>query len=271
MESTFRHNYASSEWLSLHFAAKSDSRLKEFLNLPIQRGDRVLDVGCGPGIFGSYISHMVGDDGRYVGVDVDKESIRYAINRLSTNYIKNWTFICSDFDYAIDNCAEFDVVLFSNSLSYARFPIDIVSKISSAMKRGSKIIIKDFDAAAIHVSPVDIKMWSSLIDVAMNKKYESDHPYNGFFGRKVPFIHEACSCTSYKNDIISHMMNYPYNSNEVVYINESIRMLVDISGYSTNSESEKYFMKMFSMDDGCFFKMKDSFFIENEFMTILTL
>jgi len=59
-----------------------DSGLRRFINRPdrlaeryLRPGDRVLDVGCGPGFFTRAFARRVGDDGRVYAVDLQEEML----------------------------------------------------------------------------------------------------------------------------------------------------------------------------------------------------
>src|SRR2546427_12869954 len=44
----------------------------------VRRGDRVLDVGCGPGYFARMLAEAVGEEGSVVGIDAAPEMTGYA-------------------------------------------------------------------------------------------------------------------------------------------------------------------------------------------------
>ena len=56
-----------------------------------QRGDTILDLGCGTGELSAYLAELVGPEGKVVGVDPDKERLQLA--RQSYGGIKNLSFI----------------------------------------------------------------------------------------------------------------------------------------------------------------------------------
>jgi ubiquinone/menaquinone biosynthesis C-methylase UbiE len=63
-------------------AGHLDRRLRHLIQNPgrilgphIQRGDTVLDLGCGPGFFTIPMARMVGETGRVIAVDVQEEML----------------------------------------------------------------------------------------------------------------------------------------------------------------------------------------------------
>jgi len=59
----------------------------ELLNL--KAGDRVLDIGCGPGGSFPYLVHAVGESGQVVGVEISPEIIVNARRRIAKNGWRN--------------------------------------------------------------------------------------------------------------------------------------------------------------------------------------
>jgi ubiquinone/menaquinone biosynthesis C-methylase UbiE len=64
-------------------AGHLDSRLRRFLYRPgriadryVREGDRVLDIGCGPGLFTREFARKVGDSGFVIAVDIQDEMLR---------------------------------------------------------------------------------------------------------------------------------------------------------------------------------------------------
>jgi SAM-dependent methyltransferase len=72
----------------------------------LKRGDRVLDLGCGPGL---YASRLCENGIKVTGVDISKRSIDYAKKYARENKL-DIKYLCSDF-FDIDYINEFDAVL----------------------------------------------------------------------------------------------------------------------------------------------------------------
>src|SRR5437016_10081636 len=61
-----------------HFRSRRRSYRTLLVASAVRPGDRVLDVGCGPGYFARMMSQVVGPEGSVVGVDAAPEMTEYA-------------------------------------------------------------------------------------------------------------------------------------------------------------------------------------------------
>jgi SAM-dependent methyltransferase len=69
----------------------------------VKAGNKVLEIGCGPGVF----SEFFGDDINYTGFDVSQQYIAFAKGRY--DFRKNLQFICSDVnDFNISENIQYD-------------------------------------------------------------------------------------------------------------------------------------------------------------------
>jgi len=74
---------------------KKDDRMKEYKlpeiarQLAIQTGSRVADLGCGPGDFVIFLSHVVGPQGRVYAVDIDADTLKGARGRFKKEKLRN--------------------------------------------------------------------------------------------------------------------------------------------------------------------------------------
>lgn len=81
--------------------------IKEFAG--VKMGDRVLDLYCGTGTIGIYLSALAKE---VVGVESSKETIRDACDNAKVNKIKNINFLYSDsFEFLNCSVSKFDTVI----------------------------------------------------------------------------------------------------------------------------------------------------------------
>ena len=91
----------------------------------------ILDFGCGIGMLSSSF-----EINKYVGIDIDKESIRIAKHNNPTH-----NFFClNDFDYIYD-FAPFDIVIMLAVIEHLKNPIEILKKLNTLLNKNGNIIL----------------------------------------------------------------------------------------------------------------------------------
>lgn len=79
----YDYNYAASELAYNKFLEKP---IKEAISvLDIKPGQRILDFGCGPGLITEWLSQAVEENGQVIGLDISKNHIDFAKDRLKNN------------------------------------------------------------------------------------------------------------------------------------------------------------------------------------------
>lgn len=124
------------------FFLPGDLRRKAAMRLGLNRGDSVLDIGCGTGVNFPYLRDAVGPDGHICGVDISSGMLRKAKARRDANGWNNIElFECDVVDYAAP--APLDGVLFS--LSYNTMPHhrDVLRHAWQMLRPGGRLVIMD--------------------------------------------------------------------------------------------------------------------------------
>ncbi len=112
---------------------------------PASRYGRLLDLGCGPGL---YAERFAKEGYRVTGVDFSKRSIEYA-QELTDTYHSNISYVCQNY-LTLDEKSAFDLV----TLIYCDFGVlsttdraILLSKVHTALKPGGKFILDVFTPA----------------------------------------------------------------------------------------------------------------------------
>ena len=84
--------FSTLNWLSNHYSIKSEGRFDFVGKLPIQPGDRVLDLGCAYGAWTQLMAERVGVKGLVCGVDRDSELVRHATKSHQKNHLSGRIF-----------------------------------------------------------------------------------------------------------------------------------------------------------------------------------
>jgi len=138
--------------------------------LALQKGDHILDLGCGPGL---YCTRFAEKDMMVTGIDYSKRSVQYAKEYAASNKL-NINYICKNY-LTIDYNDAFDLV----TLIYYDFGVladgdrdVLLNKIHSAVKPGGYFVF-DINTPKYHNSVKEERTWV----------YEE----NGFW-RPIPYL-----------------------------------------------------------------------------------
>lgn len=114
--------------------------------LRLKLGDRVLDVGCGPGIDTILMSTLVGEEGVVCGIDYDETMVKTANALAKQADVGAWTkhnvanALCLPFDSNV-----FDACRSERLLQHVADGARVLSEIVRVTKPGGSIVVADTD------------------------------------------------------------------------------------------------------------------------------
>ena len=110
-------------------------------------GERILDVGCGPGFYAAEILEEVGEGGSVVGVDTSAAMLGVAANRVKGR--PNADFRQGDATVVPVEDGEFDAALSVQVLEYVADPTAALREMRRALRPGGRVVIWDVDWATL--------------------------------------------------------------------------------------------------------------------------
>jgi SAM-dependent methyltransferase len=109
----------------------------------ISAGDAVLDLGSGAGLDAFTARHIVGPEGRVVGVDMTPEMIRKARDNASSLGFDNVSFVEGDIENLPLDDAQFDVVISNCVLNLVPDKATAFSEMYRMLKPGKHFCVSD--------------------------------------------------------------------------------------------------------------------------------
>ena len=110
-------------------------------------GERILDVGCGPGFFAAELLDEVGDDGSVVGVDVSSAMLGVAAKRSEGR--RNADFREGEATALPVEDGEFDAALSVQVLEYVADVPAALRELHRAVRPGGRVVLWDMDWATL--------------------------------------------------------------------------------------------------------------------------
>jgi arsenite methyltransferase len=115
--------------------------------LAVHAGERVLDVGCGPGFYVEELLDVVGPDGTVVGVDASPEMLAAAAARCARH--PNVAFHRGDATALPVDDESFDAALCVQVLEYVDDATAALAQIHRALRPGGRVVVWDVDWATV--------------------------------------------------------------------------------------------------------------------------
>jgi SAM-dependent methyltransferase len=162
MGDTYTHGHHESVLRSHRWRTAENSCA--YLLPHLRPGQRVLDVGCGPGTISVDLARRVGPDGDVLGLDVAAEVVAQAEEHRLEAGVANARFAVGDV-YALDaEDGTFDVVHAHQVLQHLTDPVAALRELHRVLRPGGLLAVRDSDYAAFTWAPADpaLDRWLEL-------------------------------------------------------------------------------------------------------------
>jgi ubiquinone/menaquinone biosynthesis C-methylase UbiE len=110
----------------------------------IERGMRVLDVGCGSGDVSVIASELVGDGGEVVGIDISENAIATARNAIGKK-LTSVKFILADITGLPEDIGMFDAIIGRRVLMYLSDVVQSINSLLPHLTVNGKMIFQESD------------------------------------------------------------------------------------------------------------------------------
>ena len=160
------------------------AKRESLIQLDLEPGHRVLDVGCGTGDDVRTLAHVVGGQGQAVGVDASSVMIAEAVRRHADCGLPV-TFGVSDAQHLAFADAAFDRCRADRALMHLTYPEQALAEMVRVLRPGGKVVVFDFDWGTTFVDHPDERTTRKVIQAF------SDGVPHGWIGRRLPRLCQA--------------------------------------------------------------------------------
>jgi len=175
-----------------------------FDQIPLTRGARVVEIGCGPHGCLALLSERVGPTGRVVGVERSAEAVALARTLVSQRDLRNVDVLEGDARSTGLPPASFDVVTSRLVLVNVPEPEQIVAEAAALVRPGGWVAFHEADYVS-HVCDPPSNAWTRLVELLQT--FSAMNGIDPLIGRKLPRLLRDAGLTDIRVNPIIHV--YP--------------------------------------------------------------
>jgi SAM-dependent methyltransferase len=124
------------------------------LFLGLSKGDKVLDVACGPGNFSRAFARAAGDDGLVVGIDASPTMLARGAEDTRKAGLENLALVRGDATQLPFETSTFDCVCCFAALHLFADPFDAIDEMRRVLARGGRIAIMTSVRRPVTIGPM---------------------------------------------------------------------------------------------------------------------
>lgn len=144
------------EWLETHHRSKAPEREQMIRDIRFKRGSRVVDAGCGPGLWTPLIARAIGYQGYIMGVDISPEALITANRRMhGKRYERIVQYKHGSMEQLPVPFGSVDIIFSANVSQYLPDPVTTFAAMGNYIAPGGRLVIKDIDFGTMRFHNID--------------------------------------------------------------------------------------------------------------------
>lgn len=167
------------EWLETHHRSKLAERERMIEDLHLKRGSKIVDAGCGPGLWTPLLARAVGPEGRIVGVDLSVEALVTARQRSRGQWYEGQiSYKQAPMERLPVASGSVHAIFSANVSQYLAKPIETFAALGHYLLPGGQLAIKDIDFGTLRFSNIDPALQARIFQA--REKWEKMRVERGF-------------------------------------------------------------------------------------------
>jgi ubiquinone/menaquinone biosynthesis C-methylase UbiE len=144
------------EWLEIHHRSKAPEREQMIRDIQFRRSSKVVDAGCGPGLWTPLLARAIGLQGHLLGVDISSEALVTAQRRSQGKWFQRLAqYKQSTLEQLPVSFGSVDTIFSANVSQYLSDPVSTFAAMSRYLVPGGRLVIKDIDFGTLRFYNID--------------------------------------------------------------------------------------------------------------------
>jgi len=182
--------YVDADYLRRMAEWTAPIKARSFELMRVETGQRVLDVGCGPGVDTRALAAIVGPSGHVTGVDIDPQMIETATASAREAGIDAYVdHRATDAHVLPFETGAFDAVRSERVFQHVTNPDRLLAEMIRVTKPGGRVVVGDADHTTISVDADDLRLEWRMREI---RAFSFAH---GAIGRSLAGMFEAAGLT----------------------------------------------------------------------------
>ena len=144
------------EWLVTHHRSKLVEREHMIQDLQLTPGSKIVDAGCGPGLWTPLLARAIGPRGRIIGVDLSAEALVTARQRGRDQWYEGQvSYKQGSMEHLPVASGSINTIFSANVCQYVPEPVETFATLGRYLSPGGRLVIKDIDFGTLRFSGID--------------------------------------------------------------------------------------------------------------------
>ncbi len=251
------------EWLETHHRSKAPEREQMIRDIRFKRGSRVVDAGCGPGLWTPLIARAIGYQGYIMGVDISPEALITANRRMhGKRYERIVQYKHGSMEQLPVPFGSVDIIFSANVSQYLPDPVTTFAAMGNYIAPGGRLVIKDIDFGTMRFHNIDAGLQARVFRARERwEQLRVDAGYafeDSWVGSKLTSYLRAAGYEDVQEKSYHIVRQYPLSQDFRNYLQGIAEWFVCEGAPLLNEDDLIYWLECFTDGEQCAFD-RDSF------------